>query len=133
MITHYFDVTRRCVDCERMFIFFAEEQRYWYEILRFKLDADCIRCIECRKSIQRAESLRKRYDQLVNASEVSDAESLELANCCITLIERSFFGARSIQVAREALNRIPQDSKIRKHATFRDLWSRSTALLDNGK
>lgn len=131
-VTHYFDVTRDCVDCNRMFLFFAQEQRYWYEILKFNLSANCVRCVECRKTVRGAESLRKRYDQLVKASNLTESESLELAGCCITLIERSVFGPRSIQIARESLNRIPEDSRIRKHATFRNLCARSTLLLTNG-
>ena len=48
-VTHYFDSKRTCRDCQRPFLFFAEEQKYWYEELGFRLDADCIRCVECRK------------------------------------------------------------------------------------
>ena len=131
-VTHYFDVTRRCADCSQMFIFFAEEQRYWYEILRFNLSANCVRCVECRKLVRGAKSLQRRYEQLLNIDDRTDAESLELAGCCITLTERAIFGSKSAQIAREALNKIPAESRIRKHATFRDLWARSNTLLENG-
>ncbi|QDT02186.1 hypothetical protein K227x_05570 [Rubripirellula lacrimiformis] len=47
-VTHYFDLKRRCRDCDRPFLFFAEEQRYWYETLQFYLGVDCVRCIDCR-------------------------------------------------------------------------------------
>lgn len=32
-VTHYFDAKRRCADCGRAFLFFAAEQKYWYEEL----------------------------------------------------------------------------------------------------
>src|SRR5262245_57928602 len=33
-VTHYFDATRTCRKCGRPFLFFAEEQQYWYEVLK---------------------------------------------------------------------------------------------------
>lgn len=36
-VTHYYDVERQCRDCNQMFIFFAAEQKYWYEELQFPL------------------------------------------------------------------------------------------------
>jgi len=46
-VTHYFDVKRFCRDCHRRFIFFAEEQKHWYEELGFPLQADAARCPLC--------------------------------------------------------------------------------------
>src|SRR5690554_738010 len=43
-VTHYFDVKRACRDCGRPFIFYALEQKHWYEELGFCLEADCVRC-----------------------------------------------------------------------------------------
>lgn len=48
-VTHYYDIEKRCVECSRLFLFFAEEQKHWYEELGFTLDADCVRCAPCRK------------------------------------------------------------------------------------
>ena len=42
-VTHYYDVTRTCRDCDRPFIFFAQEQKHWYEQLGLPLEADCAR------------------------------------------------------------------------------------------
>ena len=39
-VTHYYDVKRHCLDCGRSFLFFAEEQKHWYEVLGFGLDSD---------------------------------------------------------------------------------------------
>jgi hypothetical protein len=57
---YYVDVKKTCRDCGRYFIFFAEEQRYWYEDLGFYIWADCVRCPECRKDNR---TLRHRFDR----------------------------------------------------------------------
>ena len=38
----YVDILRTCLTCHRPFIFFAREQRYWYETLGFYVDANCV-------------------------------------------------------------------------------------------
>jgi hypothetical protein len=52
----YVDATFACSDCGREFGFSAEEQRYWFEELRFYVDSQATRCPACRK--QR----RAKYD-----------------------------------------------------------------------
>ena len=48
-IPFYFDQKRICCDCGRQFIWFAEEQKYWLEELKFYIGTDCIRCVHCRQ------------------------------------------------------------------------------------
>ncbi len=129
-VTHYFDVKRRCRDCDRMFIFFAEEQRHWYEVLGFGLDSDCLRCIDCRKSKQQTAGLRERYESLVGEPDRSDEGTLELIDCALTLIEDSVFGRRSLERVRALLNSISSDSEVRRHTTFRRLSARADALTE---
>lgn len=45
----YFDQKRHCRDCGRPYIWFAEEQRHWFEALGFYLGTDCVRCVHCRQ------------------------------------------------------------------------------------
>ena len=52
-VTHYYDAKRVCRQCERPFLFFADEQKYWYEELAFPLEADCLECPPCRKDDRR--------------------------------------------------------------------------------
>ncbi|WP_146406829.1 zinc-ribbon domain containing protein [Allorhodopirellula heiligendammensis] len=59
-VTHYVDLKRRCRDCSRPFIFFAEEQQYWCETLHFYVGADCVRCTECRKEQRRVNGLAEK-------------------------------------------------------------------------
>ena len=128
-VTHYFDVIRECRDCGRNFIFFALEQQHWYEVLRFNLSANCRECVECRKSRQLIARTRKRYDYLFSLPSRTDRETLELINCGITLVEQRVFGTKIAARLKQFLNEIPDDAKIRKHATYRDLVERSKKLL----
>ncbi len=58
-VTHYYDLDKTCEDCGRPFVFFAEEQKHWYEVLGFDLAADCVRCHPCRRA-RRAIGRKKR-------------------------------------------------------------------------
>jgi len=124
-VTHYFDLERGCRDCKRQFIFFAEEQRYWYEELGFGLESDCVRCAECRKKQQGVARLRERYESLYHIEEKSEKQSLELADCCVQLVEQSVFTPKRREFARMLLNRIGTDSKLRQQRVYADLVRRS--------
>jgi len=127
-VSHYYDVKRQCRDCKRMFIFFAEEQRYWYEELKFPLDSDCVRCVECRHSERQLANQRQRYESLLPRTDRSEEETLELIECAVTLIEHSIFGPRTIQRVRTLLNSIPKESKLRSRAKFQNLKARADKL-----
>lgn len=104
--THYYDLKRKCRDCSRAFIFFADEQKYWYEELQFGLDSDCVRCVPCRKVLQGVEKVRKQYEDLSHVSNQSTEETLTMAECALELMEKEIFGRRPIQRIRMLLNRI---------------------------
>lgn len=103
-VTHYFDLVRQCVDCNRRFIFFAAEQQHWYEELKFGLNSDCIRCVPCRKQHQGLGRTRQRYEELLNQSDRSAALSVELAECCVELIECDVFTLKQAPRVRQLLN-----------------------------
>jgi hypothetical protein len=105
-VTHYFDVKRQCRDCDRPFIFFAQEQKHWYEDLGLPLEADCVRCVECRKHQRGIALKRERYEELFHVPERTPAEDLEMAECCLSLIEEGIFHRRQMQRIRELLKRI---------------------------
>jgi len=64
---YYVDIQKTCRDCKRPFIFFALEQKYWYETLGFYVDSDCVRCPECRKNDQHAKRHREVLSKYMNA------------------------------------------------------------------
>lgn len=120
-VTHYFDVIRTCRDCSRKFLFFAEEQKYWYETLGFGLDSDCVRCVECRKSEQQIARWRERYDMLLKQTARTESETLELIDSALSLIEVEVFGKRTLERTRALLNSFAGDAKIRERSTWRRL------------
>ena len=123
-VTHYYDVKRNCRDCRRFFIFFAAEQKYWYETLGFGLESDCVRCVECRKNQQGIASQRARYEELSHVAERTIDETIEMAECCLSLIEASVFGGKSTHRVRTLLNFVPPESKFRRFARFNNLTAR---------
>ncbi len=108
-VTHYFDERHECRDCKRPFIFFAEEQKYWYEELGIALDTDCVRCVPCRKRRQEIARKRKRYEELFRVPDRTTEQDLEMAECCLSLIEASVFGRGPIQHIRRALKRVNRE------------------------
>ncbi len=107
-VTHYFDTKRTCRDCRRPFLFFAEEQRYWYEELGFPLDAGCDRCVPCRKRQQGIALTRQRYEELFHVAKPSAEELLEMAECCASIIEAKLFSPRQCEHVRALLHRVPE-------------------------
>lgn len=61
----YIDASLTCHDCKRAFVFSADEQRYWYEELRFYVPFLPKRCATCRQIKRTKRELRKRYDAII--------------------------------------------------------------------
>lgn len=110
-VTHYFDVRRSCVDCGRPFIFFAAEQQYWYEALGFPLDADCVRCVPCRKTQRGLEFHRTRYEELFQLQSRSSDQDLDLADSALCLVEHGWFGTRVLDRVRAVLKNAETDDR----------------------
>jgi hypothetical protein len=107
-VSHYYDVERTCRDCGRLFLFYAAEQKHWYEVLGFKLDADCVRCYPCRRRTHQVQARRFRYEELVGLEARTSAQELELAQCRLQLIEDGLLSApRHADEVRAFLNRHP--------------------------
>jgi hypothetical protein len=62
---YYVDVLRECRTCARSFIFFAKEQRYWFETLKFFVDADCVHCPACRRESRAVQRRVRRYSDVM--------------------------------------------------------------------
>jgi len=127
-VTHYFDVVRTCRDCGRSFIFFAQEQKHCYEELGFSLDSDCVRCVPCRKRQQGIARIRERYEELFHVQNRSSDKNLEMADCCLTLIEQSVFHRRQTERVRMLLKQVAHDPNYRADARYEDLLPRVRAI-----
>ena len=77
---------KKCRDCQRGFIFFAVEQKYWFEDLGFYVDADCVRCPECRKAEHLVHSVFSRYTQNAHRQDMNDDElAAHMHDLCILI------------------------------------------------
>lgn len=127
-VTHYFDLERLCRDCNRPFIFYAAEQKHWYEELGFGLDADCVRCMDCRKRQQGIARQRKLYEVLFHNDERTEEQTVAMAGACLDLVEWGVFSPRQLDHVRMLLNTISADSEVRKEPRFAVLTERVRQL-----
>lgn len=117
-VTHYFDSRRRCVDCQRSFLFFAAEQKYWYEVLGFPLESDCVRCVPCRKKQRGLEAQRQRYEELFALEDRTPDQDIEFVECALALVAAGVFGRRLLERLRSILKR------AEPHRKLESLWKR---------
>lgn len=110
-VTHYFDAKRVCRKCERPFLFFAEEQKHWYEDLMFPLEADCLDCPPCRKDEQRLRAIRQKYDALLEKTVRTPTDTLELVECGLLLVESVVFSAKLVPKLRGLLRPLMLDAE----------------------
>lgn len=125
-LSHYFDLRKVCCDCKRPFLFFAEEQKHWFEDLGFGLDSDCVRCVPCRKKEQGIARKRERYEELFHVADQTVPQTLEMIDCCLALIESNVFNIRQTERVRMLLKRVPEEQ--RSSEEFRDLVLRLEAV-----
>jgi hypothetical protein len=68
----YVDAAFRCARCDQTFVFSAEEQRFWYEELRFFVDALPKHCKACRRQLREWKTLKQEYDRDLAAALAGD-------------------------------------------------------------
>jgi len=73
----YADLLKQCQACARPFLFYANEQRFWYETLRIPVDADCVMCPPCRKHAHRVKAALLRYEKALQAA-CLDAKAMKV-------------------------------------------------------
>ena len=127
-VTHYFDEKRECRDCGKPFLFFAAEQQYWYEELGFGLEYDCVWCVICRKKERGIGLKRERYEELFHVANRTIEQQLEMADCCLSLVEADVFPKRQLQHVRALLKRLPPGTEEDPGAELKRLWERLNTL-----
>ncbi len=90
----YVDIEEHCVACKRAFIFFAQEQKYWFEELGFWVDAHCIRCTYCRKKDREIKNMQVTYQKLVTKKDRTKKQTNELKNIALELFQLGFIKDR---------------------------------------
>lgn len=86
----YVDIEKQCRQCQRWFIFYAQEQKYWYEELGFAIDADCVKCIDCRKKEQTVKQMMLNYEKLVKNKNRTSDETRKLKNIALELLQLGY-------------------------------------------
>lgn len=75
----YMDAWQTCVQCRARFLFSTEEQRHWYERLRFHHLSYPVRCRHCRAVQRRGLWGRQQYAELKDRAIRRDApDSLKI-------------------------------------------------------
>jgi len=86
----YVDQEKQCITCDRWFLFFAKEQKYWFEELNFYIDADCVKCVECRKSDQELKRKALKYQSLISKNDRTENETKELKKLAQDLFDSGY-------------------------------------------
>jgi hypothetical protein len=122
-VTHYFDARRVCRKCGMPFLFFAEEQKHWYEDLLFPLEADCLDCAPCRKDEQRVRAIREKYEALLHKTPRVEADTLELVESGLFLVESAVFSGKLLPKLRGILRPLLLDVEGPHYSRAQELLS----------
>lgn len=106
---YYVDILKECRACGRPFLFFAREQQYWYEVLGFPLEADCLECPKCRRAHRQEQQRYQRYSATVNRNDLTDAELALLAEDAVELFSAGRVPEQKLRRLKNlARERIPE-------------------------
>lgn len=105
-VSHYYDLNRKCSRCQCPFIFFAEEQKFWYEELHLRLEVSPDCCHDCRRHKRGVDHSRERYEELFHVRERSPQEDAEMAEHCLLLMEEEQFSPRKSELVRMLIKRV---------------------------
>jgi hypothetical protein len=61
----YYDIHKKCKTCGKDFVFSKNEQRYWYEELKFRVQSECVNCLDCRREIRANKPTQKKSPSAV--------------------------------------------------------------------
>ena len=73
--------------------------------------------------------MRERYAELLHVRERTTEQNLELADCCLSLVEARVFRERPLERVRSILRRVPPDLDAATRDSVEALRER-LALLD---
>lgn len=112
----YVNEHRTCVQCGEDFVFRAEEQKFWYETLKFNFGSVAIRCPSCRRKRRTEASLRQQIATVLEQLKTKPRDPhllLELGRATVTYRERTGQGNldRAISACRKARDEWPTSSE----------------------
>jgi hypothetical protein len=110
-VTHYFDLDKVCRDCGRRFLFFALEQKCWYEEFGLRLEVIAVRCVACRKAERVARQRHRRYEALLRLPARTTDEALEAAERYVDLVEAGVFARKRLDRVHRHLDAVPLERR----------------------
>jgi phage terminase large subunit GpA-like protein len=73
----YVDVNKICEKCGEEYVFQKEEQKYWYETLRFWIQSKPKHCHKCRQEIREERKLNNELSELLKEKERLTIQDME--------------------------------------------------------
>lgn len=64
----YVDAAFRCSRCGKSFVFKTDEQKFWYEELKFWIGCVPRECAKCRKELRELKALQQEYDRDISTA-----------------------------------------------------------------
>jgi hypothetical protein len=109
----FIDLKAKCLGCGQEFLFGANEQKYWYETLKFHPNSVPTRCPSCRKKRRSARQLRIEIARARTELEKQPGDpGLLIALASAIVRYRQVCGegdlAEAISAARKAIRRCPE-------------------------
>jgi len=106
-VSYYYDLRRKCHRCQSPYIFFAEEQKFWYEELHLRLEVSPDCCHGCRRHKRGVSRSRECYEELFHKTDRTPQDDAEMAEHCLLLMEEGKFSPRKAEHVRMLLKRVP--------------------------
>jgi len=108
-LEYYVDMLLQCRVCKRCFLFFAKEQKFWYETLKKPVFVGCTHCPECRAAHHQIRRRLQRYSEFVVRTDLSDSELETLVDDVVFLWQANELRKkqRLYTLRKLALQRIP--------------------------
>jgi len=122
----YADVLKYCATCARPFLFYAKEQRFWFETLQLPVDVDCRHCAPCRKHLHRVKACLARYATALHAPRLDAKDMKMFVDDALFLFEQgrlrniARLGAIKNRAQRELVGYSGTQALARALATARD-------------
>lgn len=99
----YQDQPKTCVRCRAVFVFSAQDQQHYYEVLRFRTCAAPSTCPACRRLRRQARQARARLQALLTGAGPSTVHELAEASLLLAQLGRK---QRAEELHRRAQNRL---------------------------
>lgn len=96
----FWDQTRTCGTCDRDYVFSGQEQRFWYETLKFYVDSVPVQCSDCRREARARKRAQKTLQTLLPLPPRADWRQCEQAARAAALVG----GSKALEYWRRAKN-----------------------------